>query len=674
MKKRSTIFFLAFLFCAIAQNLEAQQDTTFKKLFSLTAEDVLNSPPPKQEERVSVASFQQTSLRSSPSVITLITQSEIQQSGARGIVDVLRLVAGLDFAQNFDMVMGLGVRGNWAEEGKFLFLLDGQTLNESAFGTLIFYMRIPVFDIERIEIMRGAGSALYGGLASLCVINVITKHKTSGNSTTVSSQGGISVGGMSRSSLHAQITQQLKAETSLSFAAHVAQGNNSNRTINVPTGTLINFKDSSRVDAQNIRINLRHRALQANFSWHKYSFTAIPEVATLAPRDLKGTMHDILFGITAPFQLSTKWSLQPRLQWKTQRPWWYENYQNLAGRTTYDRYRTLNHRFTTGLIARYTPKNWYSLTLGSEFFWDHARYFLPNYTFFNQKNNINFTNVAFFTESVFTTRIANLTIGGRADKNSAYQWAFTPRIALTKIWKNLHGKALLNYAFKAPTIQNIQYGYNKNMRPEWVRTIEFEMGYTWQNKFTLTTNFFDTRIDGPIVYVFIPATLEEYYENKTRSGTRGIEIETKWKSEKVFIRANHSFYTNNKTDVAEYLVGEHAKVLAGFPAHKTTLQANYIPNKNLTLGITCLAFSEKFTYSYFGTGFTDYRLNRLPATYSLNAHIQWKLPIQGFELGLSLFNITNQVLWVISPTNSAVTPFPEQGREFVCRLVYKLGE
>jgi len=55
-----------------------------------------------------------------------------------------------------------------------LVLIDGQPLNDAYTGGVEWGM-LPVEDIERIEVIRGAGSALYGGNAMGGVINIITK-------------------------------------------------------------------------------------------------------------------------------------------------------------------------------------------------------------------------------------------------------------------------------------------------------------------------------------------------------------------------------------------------------------------------------------------------------------------------------------------------------------------
>src|SRR3712207_448670 len=65
---------------------------------------------------ISVASQKPQTSRKTPSIITLLTKEEISASGARDLVDVLRLVPGFQYGSDVQNALGLGIRGNWAQE------------------------------------------------------------------------------------------------------------------------------------------------------------------------------------------------------------------------------------------------------------------------------------------------------------------------------------------------------------------------------------------------------------------------------------------------------------------------------------------------------------------------------------------------------------------------------
>ena len=124
--------------------------------------------------KTTVASKTALNPRETPGIISIITNEEIKNMGARDLVDVLRTVPGINFAYDDAGVIGIQMRGNWAHEGKVLLIIDGQEFNDLKYNTLQFGRHFDVNQIKRIEIIRGPGSALYGGNAELGVINIIT--------------------------------------------------------------------------------------------------------------------------------------------------------------------------------------------------------------------------------------------------------------------------------------------------------------------------------------------------------------------------------------------------------------------------------------------------------------------------------------------------------------------
>ena len=99
---------------------------------------------------ISVATKTKMTSRETPGIVTLVTAEEIRTSGARDLIDVLRLVPGFEFGVDVQGVIGLGIRGLWGHEGKILLQIDGQEMNEIMFSTLQFGNHFPVDQIKRI--------------------------------------------------------------------------------------------------------------------------------------------------------------------------------------------------------------------------------------------------------------------------------------------------------------------------------------------------------------------------------------------------------------------------------------------------------------------------------------------------------------------------------------------
>jgi outer membrane receptor for ferrienterochelin and colicins len=114
-----------------------------------------------------------------PSSVTVITRDEIQKYGYRTLADILRSVRGFDVTcdRQYSYVGVSGINRPETYNSRVLLLIDGHRTNnniyEQAFIGPEFALDIDL--IERVEIVRGPSSSLYGTSAFLAVINVITR-------------------------------------------------------------------------------------------------------------------------------------------------------------------------------------------------------------------------------------------------------------------------------------------------------------------------------------------------------------------------------------------------------------------------------------------------------------------------------------------------------------------
>ncbi len=114
-----------------------------------------------------------------PSSVSIITADQIQRYGYRTLADILRSVRGFYVTHDRNYSF-LGVRG-FSRPGDYnsrvLLLVDGHRLNDNIFDSALIGTEFPldVELIQRVEIIRGPSSSLYGTSAFFAVINVITK-------------------------------------------------------------------------------------------------------------------------------------------------------------------------------------------------------------------------------------------------------------------------------------------------------------------------------------------------------------------------------------------------------------------------------------------------------------------------------------------------------------------
>ena len=157
--------------------------------------DVMDlSPEELKGVQVYSASMYLQSDREAPSSVTVITAEQISQFGYRTLADALRSVRGFDitYDRNYDYV---GVRGFSRPGGyndQILLLINGHRINDNVYDQAPLGTDFPldVDLIERIEIVRGPSSSLYGTSAFLAVINVITKTAQSDAGLEFSGEAG----------------------------------------------------------------------------------------------------------------------------------------------------------------------------------------------------------------------------------------------------------------------------------------------------------------------------------------------------------------------------------------------------------------------------------------------------------------------------------------------------
>ncbi len=127
-------------------------------------------------EEVVTASRRAQSTLDAPSSTTIITRQDIHLSGITRIPELLRRVAGMDVAQITGGDTSVSVRGlNSRLSNKLLVLVNGSIVKSDLLGSTFWEsLMIDVDQIERIEVVRGPGSSLYGADAFSGVVNIIT--------------------------------------------------------------------------------------------------------------------------------------------------------------------------------------------------------------------------------------------------------------------------------------------------------------------------------------------------------------------------------------------------------------------------------------------------------------------------------------------------------------------
>ncbi|EJF89139.1 TonB-dependent receptor domain-containing protein [Bartonella tamiae] len=120
-----------------------------------------------------------TNIRNAPASISVLDQEQLQQKAAPDLTEMLRTVPGVNVGFGSDGTRGISMRGMGS--GYTLILVDGKRVN-AGLSTMRHYRSdldwVPIDAIDRIEVVRGPMSTLYGSDALGGVINIITKKAT----------------------------------------------------------------------------------------------------------------------------------------------------------------------------------------------------------------------------------------------------------------------------------------------------------------------------------------------------------------------------------------------------------------------------------------------------------------------------------------------------------------
>ena len=663
--RKTGFYFALLLLSALPASAAPTGELDFFDFERASLEDILNI-------RTAVASRLDFSARQAPGIVTVITREEIINSGARNLMDVLRLVPGLDFGVDVESSLGLGVRGNWAMEGKILVLVDGQRYNESFFGSAQLE-RIAPEQVERIEIVRGPGSAVYGGFAELGVIKINTRSAKSLAGT----EAALSYGHMART--YGTRTANLAfgkvfENFELSAQAQHADSNRSDRRYTDFSGGSYSMKDASELHSKSLNIGLKSQLIDLRLIADQHRTTERDYYAeAVLPRPMHRNFDAYFAEAGREFSLGEKLTLTPSFNYSYQEPFngfnadfyprdkssHYTKGTVLSAYTASDRLRLSGGAEVsneTGILADTTPRIWNSMDL----------------YFRNGKKSVHYHNTALFFEGVVECHGGTISAGARYDRHEKFDAAFSPRLAWTKVFDRLHLKAIYSKAFRAPGIDNL--GLNPDLQPEKTAVAELEAGYKFGEDFFLSANVFHIRIKDPIVYYTLNAV--ESYGNYGHTGSEGFEVTARLKKDWGYSDFTYSYYTAQNNGVDFYNAGADSDSLLAFAPHKFTLNASLKLSPHFSVNPSAVYYAGRrgyyamdpadltYPYTHYTRKFDDILLANL--NFSVKNLLSGRM-----ELNLGVFDILNSGYSYIQPYNGGHAPLPGPSREVRARVSCK---
>ncbi len=624
---------------------------------------------------IEVASRKPLSIKKSPSVVSVITDEDINKSGARDLIDILQTVPGIELNGDVFESVSISIRGLSAQEGKVLLMIDGQEMNEIDYGTVQLFQQYPIGQIKKIEIIRGPGSANYGGYAELLVINILTKNATDLNGFHLSSTVGQTKNATARENITIAYGGK-KKDFEYTISGYANKGIFSNQIYTDVYGKSYDLSKNSNILSYDLNIGLKYKSFSVRFIKNNLYTSIRDGYGSTLSKTIPTNYLTNLIELKYQKQLTKKFQLQSKINLKLAQPW-----QTILNETD-SLLNTFNYNITTNRYRFNATGIWdlhrsINIVFGIDAYYDEAikhgtQLFLKDST-----QRVTYFNHAPFIQTLFKTRFANITAGLRYDVNTAFGSSLNPRLGITKKIGILNIKALYASSFRAPSIENIQSSYSAKILPEQTKTAELEFGFQLGKLSYLTLNAFDITTKNAINYV---VSLDSnnyaagYLNSAKKIGSQGFEIEYKLKSTFGSISASYSFYTVGNKNINEYqAIPNRRNESLGIANHKVNIQTTININTKLFISSSLNFIGERFGYTSIdlnGNGI----ISKYAPQHQLNIYLGTMNLKNGLNFGLGIRNITNQKIYYIQPYNGLHNSLIGMGREFTMKISYSFNK
>jgi len=597
------------------------------------------SPGEAEAEQVVVSATRfDIPLDQSPATVSVITSEDLEQKQIERVSDALREVPGLSVVQTGTpgQLTSVFMRGLPSEDMQVL--LDGIPINQGLAGQFDF-ANLTTDDIDRIEVVRGPQSTIYGPRALAGVVQIFTKQGNGPPGITLSSEGGS----------YDTFRESLESDGKI--------------------GQFDYSIGASRIDTDNARPNNQYRntAGIADVGWSPNEQLRIGGLFAYALSDA-GDPNTIFDPKPLDNLLTEKWFIAPHIDY---RPfdWWdhklifdYDherqvndpNQDGFVGAT-----RALFVRTTVDYQNDLRPTSW--LTLTSGFFYSDvsvgqerpfvSQAFGPQPTFISDHTN----EIAGFLQATVTP-IENLIFvaGGRFDHFNQFGDVWTYRLAgsykIDKTNTTLHSSVATG--FSPPSSQDKIFGNNFGLRPE--QDFGWDIGAEqrlWENRVTIGATYFHNDLSNVIGFNGQFQTL-----NLGAAETQGLETELRAQPiAGLIFTASYTYLEAEKTSSADISQPQGAR-LPRRPRNEVYVSGSYLWCKKLrtTVEAKWVNAREEINFGEPNFDIEDYNFVNFAAEYEINSH---------FSIFGRIDNLTNEhYSEVFDAQHPTVGAFPALGR------------
>jgi len=596
----------------------ADHDSKLDHLISLSLEELV-----KLETTIASASSHTT--KQAPAIVTLITAEDIKATGATNLVDVLEGVPGIHIrTSQFGFRPLVQFRGTSATQT--LLMINGASMKDLMWGFGIFWKGLPASMIERVEIIRGPGSALFGADAAAGVINVITK--TAGNIQ--KSEAGLRLGSYNSRASWMQHGDNWSGYR-VNLTAEVSATDGHDPVIESDAQTLQDQSAGTDVSLAPGNAHYGWRNEDVRFSMARNNWRFLADYMRRRNLEIGLTGAGVLDPVTRADdsrynlslfynndELSKDWDLDAKLRYQyldynsgtgfQERPPGYVDNSGSYPNGQINRMQSAERQLSIETSALYSGALNHSLRIGAGYIWQDLFYVGQQVNYGTGPNglplppggplvDLSDTPYAFAPEKMRRIRYFFLqdiwhfatdwefTAGLRHDNYSDFGNTLNPRLAL--VWKTtpkLTSKLMYGSAFRDPSYLELfaetsRSLPNPDLSPERSWTLDLSFSYAVRNNLQLNVNLYDFR-QTDIIRAIDTGLAKNQFQNNGDHTIHGIELEARWQPlENLNFSAN---YTQRNQD-ADFRVVQEPEQDAylrsdwGFKANwNWNLQANWI--------------------------------------------------------------------------------------------------
>ena len=555
-------------------------------------------------------------------VVRVITQEVLAKSQGRTLPEVLNNVAGLTIGGTGNTpgdIKTVYLRG--AAPGNTLILIDGIPVNDaSGISGEYNIAAIPVEQIERIEILKGGNSTLYGSDAVAGVINIITKKGSGPLSASLLATAGSFETYKQVLGLNGQI-----AKTSVAFSA--SNSNSASYSTASPDVAQSGF-DKDPFSQKSLNLNLGQQ-LSKNFSLRANAQASgnragLDNGAFADAIDYTYTKNSVLAGLGGKLDFA-KGNLNFNISQNS-----VKNVFDNQGSLTNNRGNithlesNFNHQLASFL----------DLTSGVSYKRSSTEQTNPFSSPLFADNNIKSVFTSLFLK---TTSGFNAEIGARVNDHSEFGENFTYTLNPSYVISNRY-KIFVNAssAYRVPSLYQLfsEYG-NLALKPESSRTLEagFDLDLI-PEKLNLNFSYFDREIKDVIDFGLIAAN-QFGYINQNKQNDKGFEAEIGFKpANAITVNAFYAYVTGERTSPTGTAFNLFRRPKNSFGAN-----AGFDLGKSVNLNLIYKYTSNREDF-YFDSSFKQVSAT-LQSFNMLDAYIQYK-PASRFTLFADVKNLLDE--------------------------------